>query len=94
MGGVQALHAIGQRMLKLTNEVFSEQPSSLHQLTCAELLKLCRVPAGEVAALCTRLEQEANAAARPVAAEDLRRIGVATGRWLAQIEKTLARNGR
>lgn len=26
LAGVQTLHAVGQRMLKLTNELFSEQP--------------------------------------------------------------------
>ncbi len=91
---VQALHAIGQRMLKLTNELFSEQPSPLHQLACPELLRAFRAPAEEAAALCARLEQEANAAALPVAAEDLRRIGVATGRWLARIEELLEQNCR
>ena len=94
VAGVQTPHAGGQRMLKLTNELFSEQPSPLHQLTCPELLRRFRAPAAEAAALCTRLEQEAKAAALPVAAEDLRRIGVATGRWLARIEELLEPNGR
>ena len=94
LAGVQTLHAVGQRMLKLTNELFSEQPSPLHQLVGLELLRTFRALAGEAAALCTRLELEANAVTLPVAAEDLRRIGVAAGRWLVRIEELLEQHCR
>lgn len=92
--GMQALHVGGERMLKLTNELFSEKSSPLHQLTYPEILQEFRAPAGEVATLCTRLEQQANAAALPVAARDLQRIGVATSRWLARVEEMLEQNCR
>ncbi|MEN9575472.1 MAG: hypothetical protein RL514_3327 [Verrucomicrobiota bacterium] len=94
LAGVQALHGVGQRMLKLTNEVFGEAPSPLRQLGYRELLRTFRAPAGEATALCTRLEQAAAAAALPVAAEDLRRIGGATGEWLARVEASLEQHCR
>ena len=94
LAGVQALHAVSQRMLKLTNEVFGEPPSPLRQLACPDLLRTFRAPAGEATVLCTRLEQEAKAAALPVAAEDLRRIGGATSGWLARVEELLEQHCR
>lgn len=94
LAGVQELHALGQRMLQLTNEVFGEQPSPLRQLAGPDLLRTFRAPAGEATVLCTRLEQAATAAALSVAAEDLRRIGVATGRWLARVEELLEQHCR
>lgn len=66
----------------------------MHQLVCPELLRTFRALAGEAAALCARLELEANAAALPVAVEDLRRIGIATGRWLVRIEELLGQHCR
>jgi signal transduction histidine kinase len=94
LAGMEQLHSVGERMLKLTNGLFSNQPSPLHELTCLEILRAFRAPAGEVATLCARLEQEANAAALPVAARDLQRISIATGRWLARIEEMLEENCR
>lgn len=94
LAGIRKLHAAGTRMLKLTNEVFSEQPSALRQLSLTKLRREFRAPAGIAAALCTKLEQQANAAALPVAAQDLRRIGIATGRWLSRVEELLEKNAR
>lgn len=94
LAGMKQLHGGGERMLKLTNELFSNQPSPLQELNCLEILRAFRAPAGEVATLCARLEQEAKAAALPVAARDLQRIGIATSRWLARIEELLEENCR
>ena len=94
LAGIRELHAAGTQMLKLTNEVFSEQPSSLRELSIAELRREFRAPAGVAAALCTKLEQQANTAALPVAARDLDRIGIATGRWLARVEELLEQYGK
>lgn len=94
LAGMQELHTAGTRMLKLTNEIFSDQPSALRQLDCAELQREFREPADEAAALCQKLEAQATAAALPVAAKDLQRIGIATGRWLACIEEMLEQNCR
>jgi|GEM_PF-1722750 len=92
--GMRELHATGSRMLKLTNEIFSDRPSGLRQLDCAELQREFRVPARAATTLCRRLERQAVAAALPVAAQDLQRIGVATGRWLKRIEEMLEQNCR
>lgn len=94
LAGMKRLHAAGRRMLKLTNELFSEKPSPLHQLTCREVLRQFRVPAREAAALCVKLERQARAASLPVAARDLQRIGVATDRWVKRIEEMLAAHCR
>lgn len=94
LAGMRELHATGSQMLKLTNEIFSEQPSALRQLDCAELQREFRVPAEAATALCRRLERQADAAALPVAARDLQRIGIATGRWLKRIEEMLEENCR
>ena len=90
--GMQELHAAGTRMLKLTNEIFSDQPSVLRQLDCARLQReFCS--AGETAAvLCRQLERQAEAAVLPVAARDLQRIGVATARWLKRIEEMIGQH--
>lgn len=92
--GIRKLHAAGTRMLKLTNEVFSEQPSTLRELSITELRREFRAPAEAAATLSKKLERQANAAALPVAAQDLRRIGIATGRWLARVEELLEQNAR
>ena len=94
LAGVRQLHAAGMQMLKLTNEVFSDQPSALRELSVTELQREFRAPAGVAAALCTELERQADAATLPVAAADLRRIGIATGRWLARAEELLDQGGR
>ena len=94
LAGLRDLHAAGTRMLLLTNEIFSDQPSTLRRLDYAELQREFRAPAEAAAALCRKLEQQATAAALPVAARDLRRIGIATGRWLARIEEMLEQNCR
>ena len=94
LAGLGELHSAGRRMLTLTNEVFSDQPSVLRQLNVPELRREFRAPAEAAAALCTKLEQQANAAAMPVAARDLQRIGIATGRWLARVEELLEQNCR
>ncbi len=92
--GMRALHASGTRMLQLTNEIFSDQPSALRQLDCAELQREFSAPADEASALCLKLEKQATAATLPVAAKDLRRIGIATGRWLKRINEMLEQNCR
>ena len=94
IAGMQELHAAGMRMLKLTNEIFSDQPSALRQLDCAELQREFRAPANEASALCQKLETQATAAMLPVAARDLQRIGIATNRWLKRIEEMLEQNCR
>jgi signal transduction histidine kinase len=94
LAGVRQLHAAGMQMLKLTNEVFSDQPSALRELSVTELQREFRAPAGVAAGLCTELERQADAATLPVAAADLRRIGIATGRWLARVEELLDQGGR
>ena len=94
LAGIRELHAAGTQMLKLTNEVFSEQPSALRESGILALRREFRAPAGVAAALCTELERQAHAAALPVAARDLHRIGIATGRWLTRVEQLLEENGR
>lgn len=94
LAGLGRLHAAGTRMLLLTNEIFSDKPSAIRGLDCAELQREFRAPAEAASALCHELEQQATAAALPVAAKDLRRIGIAAGRWLARIEEMLAQNCR
>ena len=94
LAGVRQLHAAGMQMLRLTNEVFSDQPSALRELSVTELRSEFRAPAGVASALCTELERQAEAVALPVAAADLRRIGIATSRWLACVEELLEQNGR
>ncbi len=91
--GIEELHAVGRQMLKLTNETFFNPPSAWRELNLPELRREFHTPAGVAAALCTRLEQQADAAALPVAAQDLRRISIATGRWLAHVEELLGQNG-
>lgn len=88
--GMRRLHQTGRRMLKLTNELFSEQPTPLHHLTCREILLAFRASADEVAAAAARLERQARAAALPVAARDLRRIRTAAGQWRQRLEELLA----
>jgi signal transduction histidine kinase len=90
LAGLRRLHAGGRRMLRFTNELFSESPSPLHQLTCWEILHHFQTAALVVTTLCEQLERQATAAALPVAAQDLQRIGIATGRWRARIEELLA----
>ncbi|MEQ2007173.1 MAG: histidine kinase dimerization/phospho-acceptor domain-containing protein [Limisphaerales bacterium] len=94
LAGLRQLHAAGTRMLLLTNEIFSDKPSALRGLDCSELQREFRAPAEAVAALCLELEQQATDAALPVAARDLRRIGIAASRWLVRIEEMLAQNCR
>ena len=94
LAGLEQLHAAGTRMLLLTNEIFSDKPSAIRGLDCAELQREFRAPAEAASALCRELEQLATAAALPVAAKDLRRIAIAVGRWLARIEKLLEQNCR
>ncbi|MFM8469968.1 MAG: histidine kinase dimerization/phospho-acceptor domain-containing protein [Limisphaerales bacterium] len=94
LAGMRKLHATGAQMLKLTNEIFSDQPSGLRQLDCAELQCEFRGPAEAAATLCRQLEQQAVVAALPVAARDLQRIGVAVDRWLKRIEEMLEENCR
>lgn len=94
LAGMRELHATGSHMLKLTNEIFSDQPSGLRQLDCAELQREFRGPAEAATTLCRRLERQAEAAALPVAVRDLQRIGIATGRWLKRIEEMLEQNCR
>ncbi len=84
IAGLGQLHAPGTRMLLLTNEIFSDKPSAMPGLDCAELQRELRAPAEAASTLCRELEQMATVAALPVAARDLRRIGIAAGRWLAQ----------
>ncbi|KAF0178246.1 MAG: response regulator receiver [Limisphaerales bacterium] len=91
---LRRLHAAGRRMLRLTNELFSDRPSPLHQLTCQEVLRVCRTPASEVTTLCARLEQPARATGLPQAVSDLQRIAVATDRWRKRIEEMLAAHCR
>lgn len=94
LAGMRELHEAGTQMLKLTNEIFSDQPSELRRLDCAELQRAFRGPAEAAAAHCRRLERQAEAAALPVAVRDLQRIGIATGRWLKRIEEMLEENCR
>ena len=92
LAGVRNLHALGVQMLKLTNEVFSDQPSALHELDCAKLQEEFCAPAKEAVVLSQQLEQQARAASLPVAAQDLQRINIATDRWWRRIEQMLAEN--
>ncbi len=87
VAGIRELHAAGRQMLQLTNEVFSEQPSALRELSLPALRREFRVPAEVAARLCPELERQAIAAALPVAAQDLRRISIAAGRWLERVEE-------
>lgn len=94
IAGLHELHVAGTRMLHLTNEIFSDKPSTLRGLDCAELQREFRAPAELAASLCRELERQAIAAGLPVAAKDLRRIGIASGRWHARIEEMLEQNCR
>ena len=94
LAGLKKLHVAGTRMLLLTNEIFTDKPSALRGLDCAELQREFRAPAALASALCRELEQLATSASLPVAARDLRRIGIATDRWLARIEEMLVQNCR
>ena len=92
LAGVRELHALGVRMLKLTNEVFSDQPSALRELDCSKLRQEFQTPTEAALVLCRQLEQQALAASLAVAAKDLQRISVATDRWWKRIEQMLAEN--
>ena len=92
LAGVRDLHALGVRLLKLTNEVFSDQPSTLHVLDCTDLEREFFAPTEAALVLCRQLEQQALAASLPVAAKDLQRIGIATDRWWKRIKQMLAEN--
>lgn len=92
LAGMKDLHVLGTRMLKLTNEVFSDQPSPLHALDRVELHREFCAPAEAAALLCRQLEQEALAASLSIAAKDLQRISVATDRWWKRIERMLVEN--
>ena len=94
LAGLREVHAIGRRMLRLTNELFSDQPSPLHHLTCHEVLRAFRTPARQVEVRCARLRRQAMAAGLPVAARDLERIALATDRWRKRIEEMLIEHGR
>ncbi|NBV23815.1 MAG: hypothetical protein EBS05_18090 [Proteobacteria bacterium] len=61
LAGVRNLHALGVQMLKLTNEVFSDQPSALHELDCAKLQQAFCAPAKAAIVLSQQLEQQARA---------------------------------
>lgn len=90
--GMRRLHRLGRRMLKLTNELFSDQPSPLHHLTCREILLAFRAAAKDVAALAVQLERQARAAALSASARDLRRIRTAAGQWRKRVEELLAQH--
>jgi signal transduction histidine kinase len=94
VAGIWELHMAGTQMLKLTNEVFSEQPSAMRTLEVAALGEAFRAPAAVAATLCQELEQQAIAASLPIAAQDLRRIGTATTRWLTRVEELLVEYGK
>ena len=92
LAGMRLLHAIGTRMLQLTNTVFSVEPTPLHALDCATLQSEFRKPAAEALAMSRALEVQASAAGLSVAAKDLQRIGIATERWVASIEEMIERD--
>jgi signal transduction histidine kinase len=89
LAGMRLLHAIGTRMLQLTNTVFSVEPTPLHALDCATLQTEFRKPATEALAMSRALEAQARAAGLAAAAKDLQRIGVVTERWINRIEQML-----
>ena len=94
LAGMRELHGAGSRMLKLTNEIFSDQPSAFRELDCAALKRLFRKPAEQATGLSGALAAQAAAAGLPVAVKDLHRIGVATGRWLERVERMLVESCR
>lgn len=94
VAGIWELHMAGTQMLKLTNEVFSELPSATRTLEVAALRETFRAPAAVAATLCKELEQQATAASLPTAAQDLRRIGTATARWLTRVDELLEEYGK
>ncbi len=93
--GLQRLAAVGRRMLKRSNALFSEsQAPRLQQLTCREILVAFRADAAEAAALIARLERPLRDAGLPVAVRDLRRIRTAAARWRSRIEELLTKHCR